>query len=524
MTLFLSYAHQDLDVVTSLRRDLEDLGQTVWLDESLHGGQIWWDEILRQVRSCNGFILAVSALSLDSEACLAEWEYAVALARPFLPVRIDATEWTAAPDRMRQSQHIDYKPDDADSVKALVRSLGGFAQAVPLPTVLPPSPPTPLSYHERYAKLFGQAALTFDDQITYFARLTTDIDSANAKEALELLTVLRNREDLTVKMGKRIDEFLAQRNNTVATAPPGVAAAEAVDAAEVEATVDELVQPGPSESDDAIPPLAFAKPPGPRRMPWILAGVGGVLVLAGILFFALRPKGDDNAAPLVENTECDAYNCSDPPIQFLDITGDPAAIKVTITDPHGVPRDADPPNEHDGGLEWHWSASTSDPIGDYTVHFEGNTGGPTDRDFTVNAIEGPFGAVQKAGQAITQHKWDEAAAIDNRVKEELDASGSEALDAEYPLPGQMYWVPYDASGRTNDNGTTIVGAFVSYVDDNGTTATCQLWSVDPGNQTMRSDSLPRGETAHTYFHTGAPIESEISSFVENDCKNLVSTD
>jgi hypothetical protein len=178
MSLFLSYAHQDLDVVTSLRRDLEDLGQTVWLDESLHGGQIWWDEILRQVRSCNGFILAVSALSLDSEACLAEWEYAVALARPFLPVRIDATEWTAAPDRMRQSQHIDYKPDDADSVKALVRSLGAFAQTVPLPEVLPPSPPTPLSYHERYAKLFGQATLTFDDQINYFARLTTDVDSA----------------------------------------------------------------------------------------------------------------------------------------------------------------------------------------------------------------------------------------------------------------------------------------------------------------------------------------------------------
>ncbi|HEY4607619.1 MAG TPA: toll/interleukin-1 receptor domain-containing protein, partial [Ilumatobacteraceae bacterium] len=86
MTLFLSYAHQDLDVVTSLRRDLEDLGQTVWLDESLHGGQIWWEEILRQVRQCNGFVLAVSATSLASEACLAEWEYAVDLARPFLPV------------------------------------------------------------------------------------------------------------------------------------------------------------------------------------------------------------------------------------------------------------------------------------------------------------------------------------------------------------------------------------------------------------------------------------------------------
>src|SRR4029079_1890185 len=117
----------------------------------------------------------------------------------------------------RLSQHIDYKPNDAGSVKALVKSLGAFAQPTPLPDVLPTPPPTPLSYHERYAKLFGQAPLTFDDQITYFARLTTDIDSANAKEALELLTVLRNREDLTVKMGKRIDEYLAQREGVAAT-------------------------------------------------------------------------------------------------------------------------------------------------------------------------------------------------------------------------------------------------------------------------------------------------------------------
>ena len=50
MTVFLSYAHQDVGSVGTLRQDLEDMGQSVWFDESLHGGQIWWDEILRQVR------------------------------------------------------------------------------------------------------------------------------------------------------------------------------------------------------------------------------------------------------------------------------------------------------------------------------------------------------------------------------------------------------------------------------------------------------------------------------------------
>jgi len=518
MTLFLSYAHQDLDVVTALRRDLEDLGQSVWLDESLHGGQIWWDEILRQVRQCNGFILAVSALSLESEACLAEWQYAVDLARPFLPVRIDATEWTAAPDRMRQSQHIDYKPNDADSVKSLVRSLGGFTQSVPLPEVLPPPPPTPLSYHERYAKLFAAAPLTFDDQITYFARLTTDVDSANSNEALELLTVLRNREDLTVRMGKRIDEFIAQRNGpAVADAgAPAVAAAEPPHVDMPEITEDVAV-------DDEAPTVR----PDRRRQWMIAAGAAAVVLIGVVLAVVLWPESKEPAAPRVENTECAADNCSDPPIQFLGITGDPDTIKVTITDPVGAVREADPPSPYGDGLEWHWAPNSADPIGDYTVHFDGATSAPADNTFTVNAVEGPFGAVQRAGQAIFQHQWDAAAAIDQRIKADLEDpdKGEDSLNSQYPIPGYMYWVPYDASGRTNDNGTTIVGAFVSYVDaDDNTTATCQLWSVDTDNQTMRSDSLPRGEKPDTYSRSGKPIPSDISSFVENDCKNLVSTD
>jgi hypothetical protein len=377
--------------------------------------------------------------------------------------------------------------------------------------VLPAPPPTPLSYHERYAKLFAAAPLTFDDQITYFARLSTDVDSVNSNEALELLTVLRNREDLTVKMGRRIDEFLAQRN-----APPGAATEPEVATAPTP-HVDE-----PEATED----VSSAAPSNRRR--WILAGGIGAIVLIGtVLAIALWPKSKENAAPLVENTECAADNCSDPPIQFLDISGDPETIKVTITDPVGAVREADSPTPYGDGLEWHWSPGSADPIGDYTVHFEGATSAPADNTFTVNAVEGPFGAVQRAGQAIFQHHWDAAAAIDQRIKADLQDpdKGEDSLNSQYPIPGQMYWVPYDASGRTNDNGTTIVGAFVSYVDaDDNTTATCQLWSVDTGNQTMRSDSLPRDEKPHTYSHSGEPIPSDITSFVENDCKNLVSTD
>jgi hypothetical protein len=516
VTLFLSYAHQDLDVVTSLRRDLEDLGQTVWLDESLHGGQIWWEEILRQVRQCNGFVLAVSARSLDSEACLAEWEYAVDLARPFLPVRIDATDWTGAPERMRQSQHIDYEPNDVDSVKALAKSLGGFSQAVPLPAVLPAPPPTPLSYHERYAKLFGQTPLTFDDQITYFARLTTDIDSVNAKEALELLTVLRNREDLTVKMGKRIDEYIAQRTNGVAATSAPVIPPVILE------TVEEDPQ-GATEPDAQLSATETDEPPKKNRLPLILAIAAGVLAIAGIVIFAISRSSGDKPPVLTENTTCDANNCSDPPIRFLDISGDPDVIKVTITDPYGVSGEADPPTPYGAGLQWQWSPNNEDPIGDYKVEFAGTADGTVEHDFTVNPVDGAFGAVQRAGQAIANRDWDAAAEIDHRIKDELDENGKEFLDTQYPTPSHVYWLPYDSSGERNANGTTIVGAFVTYIEAEDTTsAYCELWSVDPGDETMRSAKLPREEdvTQHKTSVTGDRDPSDFYSFVSEDCANL----
>ena len=64
MTMFLSYAHQDVAAVAALRQDLDDMGNEVWIDTALHGGQVWWDEILHQVRTCNVFVLAVSGTGL----------------------------------------------------------------------------------------------------------------------------------------------------------------------------------------------------------------------------------------------------------------------------------------------------------------------------------------------------------------------------------------------------------------------------------------------------------------------------
>lgn len=163
----------------------------------MHGGQVWWDEILHQVRDCEVFVLAVSRHSLASEACLAECEYSAAVNGPFLPVRIGEVDLATAPERLRNTQLIDFQKDHAPSVLALARAMKSVPDSVRLPDVLPPAPSTPQSYRDRYAALLASEPLTMNDQMSYFIRLTVDIDTANSEEALELLRALHERDDLS---------------------------------------------------------------------------------------------------------------------------------------------------------------------------------------------------------------------------------------------------------------------------------------------------------------------------------------
>jgi len=228
MTVFLSYAHQDTATATYLGRDLEHLEGSAWMDQSLTGGQHWWDEILRQIRECRLFVLAVSRHSLSSAACIAESSYAISLNRPFLAVRVGKVDLLSAPDSIRTTQLIDYVVDDAASIKELARAVLHAPSPGPLPEVLPVEPPVPESYRDRFAVLFGRQ-LAMEDQVSAFARLKMDVENdQNADDARELLRVLHDRPDVAWRVREDIARFLAdraphppdQRDPTPAPAPP----------------------------------------------------------------------------------------------------------------------------------------------------------------------------------------------------------------------------------------------------------------------------------------------------------------
>jgi hypothetical protein len=87
-TVFVSYSRNNLEAVSQLVRDLQDVGFNAWHDQTLTGGQRWWDNILASIRDCDIFIFALSQESWESEACRSELEYVVALGKPILPVLV----------------------------------------------------------------------------------------------------------------------------------------------------------------------------------------------------------------------------------------------------------------------------------------------------------------------------------------------------------------------------------------------------------------------------------------------------
>jgi predicted NACHT family NTPase len=222
MSVFLSYARLDVKKVEALREDLQDLcGQEVWIDRRLSGGQVWWDEILTRLRDCSLYVLAVSEHSLRSEACLAELTYALDLRRPFLAVRVDDVELTAAPEKIRRIQLVDFRTKDVGTVKTLARALLAVARGLgPLPDPLPDPPPVPRSYADRFAGLFGSSFLSLDEQLSLFSRLKFDIENGPYDaEAVEFLGRLRVRADTSWKVRQDIDTFLSRRQ-AVAPIPP----------------------------------------------------------------------------------------------------------------------------------------------------------------------------------------------------------------------------------------------------------------------------------------------------------------
>jgi serine/threonine-protein kinase len=89
--VFVSYAHEDDDLVYAEIRWLQDNDFNVWYDEGIHGASRWRDELAARIQSCHLFLFYTSPQSVVSQVCREELEFALDRDRPILSVYLEPT-------------------------------------------------------------------------------------------------------------------------------------------------------------------------------------------------------------------------------------------------------------------------------------------------------------------------------------------------------------------------------------------------------------------------------------------------
>ena len=209
--VFISYSRQDETAAKALVDDIDSLGHTVWFDQELSGGQVWWDKILDAIRECDVFVFALSMDGLNSVACKREFGYAADLGKLILPVALAGEISTnLLPPALSQIQLVDYQDHDRDAAFRLARAFNTLPPPKALPEHLPEPPEVPISY---LASLFERvettSTLDYEEQSVLLLDLKRSMrDPETANDARALLKRLRKRRDLLATIAEEIKELL----------------------------------------------------------------------------------------------------------------------------------------------------------------------------------------------------------------------------------------------------------------------------------------------------------------------------
>ncbi len=211
--VFISYARQNKPDIEQLVEHLRVLGCDTWHDSSLHGGQDWWEEILRRIADCDTFIAIISRGALSSTACRREFDWAESLHKPVLPVAVEPPP-KALPGRFSKRHIVDYYSDPKARDRAALSLGGGLATlsaAPPLPDPLPDPPDAPLSYLTNLIDQVTQPQpLDHAQQRHILNQLEPALYSADPQERRgghDILELLSSRDDVYADIYRTINRL-----------------------------------------------------------------------------------------------------------------------------------------------------------------------------------------------------------------------------------------------------------------------------------------------------------------------------
>ena len=294
--LFISYSSEDKPAVLDIVEDLESLGHEIWFDNELVGGQAWWDRILKEIEGCDFYLCALSSAYLKSDACKRELNYAGALAKTIIPIKIagDYDNRFLLPE-LAKLQITDVVSDNKKGVLALVKALNTAAPSPEVPNPLPTPPEIPVSYLSELLRAINSTdTLDQDQQAALLFKLRDHFrssgDSDGVKQALDKLEA---RQDLLARIGREVDALkreIQQSNqkekqsvgNNSADSKPEPVFRKYSSVNEVKADLKEVAETGKSDA------AAFG-----------LAVAAFLIPFIGIIFFFVWRKENPKRAKLM---------------------------------------------------------------------------------------------------------------------------------------------------------------------------------------------------------------------------------
>ena len=141
---FVSYAHDDADVVFAEFEALSAAGLRFYYDEGIHPGHTWHQELAKAIEQCAVFVLFVTARSVASRNCQRELAFALDNDKPVVAVHLEDTELPAGV-RLAIGDRQAIIRSRFDEARYRERLLGAIREHVgePLPAEAPRSVPQP---------------------------------------------------------------------------------------------------------------------------------------------------------------------------------------------------------------------------------------------------------------------------------------------------------------------------------------------------------------------------------------------
>ncbi len=90
--VFVSYAHDDVDLVVPEIEWLKSEGFNVWYDRGIRPGSQWTDELAERIMASNVFLYYVTPRSVASRNCMDEANFALEIDKPFVATHLEPTE------------------------------------------------------------------------------------------------------------------------------------------------------------------------------------------------------------------------------------------------------------------------------------------------------------------------------------------------------------------------------------------------------------------------------------------------